>query len=102
MAKSNLHRYSVQEALNIQVGAGGCDTVIASGSDVTLNAHTYCAITALTQCDLDLTSTDTDIWDSHTTLIVPVGTTIYGSWGTVVIADGDSAIVYRKASPNVA
>ena len=102
MAKSNLHRYSVQEALNIQTGAGGCDLVIASGSDVTLNAHTYCAITALNaDCDLDLTSTDTDIWDSHTTLIVPVGTTIYGSWGTVVVADGHSAIVYIKASFDV-
>ena len=95
MAKSSLHRYTVQDALNIQVGGGGCDVVVASGADVTLNAHNYCAITALTALDVDVTSNDTDIWDSHTTLLVPAGTTIYGNWSSVVIADGDSAVVYR-------
>lgn len=98
MAKSSLHRYTTQEALNILTGGGGADIVAASGSDVTLNAHNYVAITAITACDVDLTSTDTDIWDSHTTLVIPAGTTIYGSWSAVVIADGDTAVVYREHS----
>ena len=98
MASSNLHKYTVQEALNIQVAGGGADIVVASGSDVTLNTYTYCAITALTALDVDVVSTDTDVYDSHTTLIVPAGTTIYGSWSSVVIADGDSAYVHRTFS----
>ena len=98
MAKSSLHRLTVQEATNVLTGGGGCDIVVANGADVTLNAHTYCAITTFTVCVLTLTSTDTDIWDSATTLTVPAGITIYGNWGTVVVADGDHCIVYRTHS----
>ena len=99
MASSNLHKYTVQEALNIQVAGGGADIVVnSSGSNVTLNTHTYCAITALTECDVDVVSTDTDIWDTKTTLIIPIGTTIYGNWSSVTIANGDSAYVHRTFS----
>lgn len=97
MAKSNLHRYSVQEALNIQTGGGGVDNVIASGSDVTLSAHTYCSITALTETAATVTSIDTDIWDSGV-YTIPAGTTIYGRWSQVVIADGDKCVVHRVES----
>ena len=98
MANSDLHKYSVQEALNIQTGGGGADVVLITGGDVTLSTHSYCAITALTECDVDVVSSDTDIWDSATAIIIPKGTTIYGNWTSVLITAGDSAIVYRTYS----
>jgi hypothetical protein len=97
MAKSNLHRYTVQEGLNILSGGGGADIVAASGADVTLNAHSYVAITALTEAVATVTSNDTDIWDSGE-ITIPAGTTVYGNWSQVVIADGDRAMVYRELS----
>ena len=97
MAKSNLHRYSVQEALNIKTGGGGADICAPSGSDLTLSAHSYCAITALTETVATVTSSDTDIWDSGA-MTIPAGTTVYGNWTQVVIADGDKAVVYRIIS----
>ena len=97
MAKSNLHRYSVQEALNIKTGGGGADICAPSGSDLTLSAHSYCAITALTECVATVTSSDTDIWDSGA-MTIPIGITVYGNRAQVVIADGDKAVVYRIIS----
>lgn len=94
MADSNLHNYTVQEALNIQVAGGGMDYVSAG----TVNAHTYVAITALDACTVSATSVDTDIWDSLTDIEVPAGTTIYGKFSAVTIGTGDSAIVYREHS----
>ena len=98
MAKSSLHRYTEQEALNILTGGGGADIVAASGSDVNLTAHTYVAVPAITECDVDLVSSDTDVWDSHTGLVIPAGTTVYGNWSSVNITDGDTAVVYRAHS----
>ena len=98
MANRHIRSRTANENTGILTGAGGCDIVVASGADVTLNAHTYVAITTFTVCVLTLTSTDTDIWDSASTLSVPAGLTIYGNWGTVVVADGDHCIVYRESS----
>ena len=105
MAKSNLHRYSVQEALNIQTGAGGYD--IVTGASV--SAGVYCAITILTgsvddgntsTCAVTTVAADVDLWDTITAIPIPVGTTIYGQWTTVTIPASNTAIVYRKASPS--
>ena len=104
MAKSNLHKYSVQEALNIMTAGGGYDVV----TNATVNTHTYCAITILVGTEViedntasgtvTATSTDTDIWDSLSSLEVPVGCTIYGSWSEVTIGANDTAIVHRVIS----
>lgn len=103
MASSNLHNYSVQEALNIKTAGGGCD--IVSGAIV--STHTYCAITVLvgsvddgknSTCAVTATSTDTDIWDSLSAVPIPVGTTIYGNWSAVNIPADNTCIVYRTYS----
>ena len=94
MADSNLHRYSTQEAQN-RLGGGGYDYV----TNATVNSHTYVAIQALSaDCVVTATSTDTDIWDSLSSVTVLAGQTIYGEWSSVQIASGDFAIVYRKSS----
>ena len=93
MATSNLHHYTTQEAQN-RLGGGGYDYV----TDATVNSHTYVAIQALSvDCVISATSVDTDIWDSGA-LAIPAGVTVYGKWSSVVIADGDTAYVYRQSS----
>ena len=98
-----IHTYSVSEAQNLQLGHGGYDYAAGSGADVTLNSDTYIAITGLTATAADgsggtvvtATSVDTGIWDTLTTVTIPQGVTIYGRWSSVVVTDGDIAIVYR-------
>ena len=92
-----LHKYTLQEGLNLELGQGGYDYVAPSGDSETISDHTYIAITALTASGgtvTVITSSDTDIWDT-TAVNLPVGVTIYGRWDSVIIADGDIAIVYR-------
>ena len=94
MATSNLHKYSAQEALN-RLGGGGYDYV----TNATVNSHVYCAIQALsTDCVITATSSDTDIWDTLTSVTILAGQTIYGEWSSVQVASGDFALVYRKSS----
>lgn len=94
MATSNLHKYSTQEAQN-RLGGGGYDYV----TNATVNSHTYVAIQALSvDCIVTATSSDTDIWDSLSSVTLLAGQTIYGEWSSVQIASGDFAIVYRKSS----
>ena len=97
MANAHIRGRLTNENTGILTGAGGADYVAASGSDVTLNAHTYVAITAFTATVATVTSVDTDIWDSGA-LAIPAGVTVYGRWSAVVIADGDTAYVYRESS----
>ena len=103
MAKSNLHRYSVQEALNIQTGGGGCEIV----TNATVADDNYCAITILTgsvddgknsTCAVTTLTNDADIWGALTAVPVPVGTTIYGNWSSITIPASNTAIVYRISS----
>ena len=92
MAKSNLHKYSTQEALNVITAGGGYDYV----TNATVNSHVYCAITALSvDCVISATSVDTDIWDSLSSVTLLAGQTIYGQWSAVTVASGDFAIVHR-------
>ena len=92
MAKSNLHKYSTQEALNVITAGGGYDYV----TNATVNSHVYCAITALSvDCVISATSGDTDIWDSLSSVTLLAGQTIYGQWSAVTVASGDFAIVHR-------
>ena len=94
MATSNLHRYTSQEALN-RLGGGGYDYV----TNATVNTHTYVAIQALsTDCVISATSSDTDIWDSLSSITIKAGQTIFGEWTSVTVASGDFALVYRKNS----
>lgn len=95
---------SEQHALNRLTGAGGYDYV----TNATVNSHRYVAITVLVGTEIiadntasgtvSAVSTDTDIWDSLSTVEVPEGTTIYGSWSSVTIGANDAAIVYRESS----
>ena len=94
MANSNLHRYTAQEAEN-RLGGGGYDYV----TNATVNSHTYVAIQALSvDCVVTATSSDTDIWDTLSSVTLLAGQTNYGEWSSVQIASGDFAIVYRKSS----
>ena len=96
-----MDRYNVGEALNVQLGQAGYDLVTAAA----VSDNTYVAITILvgTEVIADNTasgtvtavSIDTGIWDSLSTVEVPVGCTIYGRWSSVTIGSGDTAIVYR-------
>ena len=92
MGNSHIRNRPTKENTGILTGAGGADYVAASGSDVTLNAHTYVAITAFTATVATVTSVDTDIWDSGA-LAIPAGVTVYGKWSAVVITDGDTCYV---------
>ena len=49
----------------------------------------------VTECIVTATSVDTSMWDTLTTVTLPAGLTIYGRWSSVLIASGDTAIVYR-------
>ena len=94
MATSNLHRYTSQEALN-RLGGGGYDYV----TNATVNTHTYVSIQALsTDCVISATSSDTDIWDTLSSITIKAGQTIFGEWTSVTVASGDFALVYRKNS----
>ena len=100
MANGN-KKYTVQEAVNNQLGQAGYDIV----TNATVNADTYIAITILVGTEaiadntasgtVTATSVDTSIWDSLSSLEVPEGCTIYGRWSAVTIGSGDTAIVYR-------
>ena len=95
MATSNLHKYTSQEALNIITAGGGYDYV----TNATVNSHVYVAITALSvDAVISATSTDTDIWDTLSSVTVLAGQTIYGSWSAVTVASGDFAMVHRRSS----
>ena len=103
MANAHIRSRPIIESLGILTGAGGYDYV----TNATVNAHTYVAITILTgdtddaknsTATVSATSVDTDIWDTLSTVEVPVGTTIYGKWRAVTIASNDMAIVYRESS----
>ena len=97
-------KLSEHQALNVLTGGGGYDLV----TNATVNSHIYVAITVLvgTEVIADNTpsgtvaavSVDTDIWDSLSTVEVPMGTTIYGRWNSVTIGANDTAIVYREES----
>ena len=106
MANAHIRNRPIIESLGILTGAGGCDYAAPSGANATLNAHTYIAITGLTATAADgtggtvvtATSVDTDIWDTLTSLTIPQGVTVYGKWSSVVVTDGDKALVYRESS----
>ena len=94
MATTNLHRYTSQEAAN-RLGGGGYDYV----TNATVNSHIYVAIQALSvDCVISATSSDTDIWDTLSTVTIKAGQTIYGEWTSVTVASCDFALVYRRSS----
>ena len=96
-----MDRYNVGEALNVQLGQAGYDLV----TNATVNSHTYVAITILVGTEVisgntasgtvTAVSVDTGIWDSLSTVEVPVGCTIYGRWSSVTMGSNDTAICYR-------
>ena len=96
-----MDRYNVGEALNVQLGQAGYDLV----TNAAVSAHTYVAITILVGTEVisgntasgtvTAVSINTGIWDSLSTVEVPVGCTIYGRWNSVTIGANDTAIVYR-------
>ena len=92
---------TASEAGNVQLGQAGYELV----TNATVNADTYVAIIVLvgTEVIADNTasgtvtavSVDTAIWDSLSTVEVPVGATIYGRWSSVTMGANDTAIVYK-------
>jgi len=97
----SIQKYRANEALNVQLGQAGYDIV----TNATVNSDTYVAITVLVGSEViadntasgtvTATSSDTDVWDSLSSLEVPEGCTIFGRWSAVTIGSGDTAIVYR-------
>jgi D-arabinose 1-dehydrogenase-like Zn-dependent alcohol dehydrogenase len=87
-----IRSYSTSEANNIQLGQAGADYV----TNGTVNSDTYIAIQALSvDCVISATSSDTDVWDTLSSITVKAGQTIYGRWSAVTVASGDFAMVYR-------
>ena len=86
-----IRSYSTSEANNIQLGQAGADYV----TNATVNSDTYVAITALDACTVTAVSSDTDVWDTLSSVTVLAGQTIYGRWSAVTVASGDFAMVYR-------
>ena len=87
-----IRSYSTSEANNIQLGQAGADYV----TNGTVNSDTYIAIQALSvDCVISATSSDTDVWDTLSSITVLAGQTIYGRWSAVTVASGDFAMVYR-------
>ena len=86
-----LTTFTTQEAQNAALGQAGYDFVEAT----TVNSDTYVAITALVGCTVTAVSIDTSVWDSLSSVEIPVGTTIFGRWSSVTIGTSDKAIVYR-------
>ena len=87
-----IRSYSTSEANNIQLGQAGADYV----TNATVNSDTYIAIQALSvDCVISATSSDTDVWDTLSSITVLAGQTIYGRWSAVTVASGDFAMVYR-------
>ena len=113
---NGLHKYTVQEGTNVQLGQGGWDIV----TNATIDAHTYVAITVLTgtrtatdldggadattQVDMEYgsaygtvsaTTVDATLGDSLSTVEIPEVVTVYGRLSAVTIGANDTAIVYR-------
>ena len=102
-----MDRYNANEALNVQLGQAGYD-IIGSGGTINQTTNpgvTWVAITVLvgnTEVEdeyhtavITATSVDTNLWDSPSSLVVPVGVTIYGRWSLVTAGTGDTIIAYR-------
>ena len=100
-----MHKYSVQEGINTQLGQAGADVVTAATINQTTNSGvTWVAITVLTgntdagehhTAAITTTSVDTSVWDSLSSTAVPVGATIYGRWSIVTAGTGDTILAYR-------
>ena len=96
-----IRSYSTSEANNIQLGQAGYDYV----TNATVNSDTYVAITVLVGSEViadntasgtvTAVSSDTDVWDTLSSITVLAGQTIYGRWSAVTVASGDFAMVYR-------
>ena len=93
-----LLKYSSTEGLNLQLGQGGYIYRAPSGI-TSYSDDTYVAITALEAasagiCNVVVFPTDEAISDQDT-ILIPVGTTIYGRWKTIVLISGDKVILYK-------
>ena len=102
---NGLHKLTVQEGTNAQLGQGGADIVTAATvNQTTTPGVDWVAITVLAgnvdagehhTARITATPVDTDLWDSPSSLVVPVGVTIYGRWSVVTAGTGDTIIAYR-------
>ena len=102
---NGLHKLTVQEGTNAQLGQGGADIVTAATVNQTTNPGVdWVAITVLAgnvdagehhTARITATPVDTDLWDSPSSLVVPVGVTIYGRWSVVTAGTGGTIIAYR-------
>ena len=96
---TGIRKFSVLEASNLNLGQLGYEYV----TNATVSDDSYIAITALgttagkSTTEITATSSDPAVWDTLTTIEVPVGVTIYGKWSSVAVANGDAAIVYKSA-----
>ena len=99
MAKGNgLHKYTVQEARNVQLGQAGYKAVATGAhTGAAVEGVEYVAITSLhDNTEVTTTSFDSTLYPTITSLVVPKGITIYGRWSQVTIAGtAANAIVYR-------
>ena len=107
---NGLHKLTVQEGTNAQLGQGGADIVTAATVNQTTNPGVdWVAITVLAgnvdagehhTARITATPVDTDLWDSPSSLVVPVGVTIYGIFRSIEL-DSGTVLSYAKGGTNV-
>jgi len=88
-----LQTYTVQEALNVELGQGGTEYV-ATGS--TVNTDCYVKILSLHAATTVTATGLSSKWADLTTVALEKGATITGSYSSVTIGGGSaSALVYK-------
>ena len=105
MAKSRLHKYTVQEAQN--AGLGQVGSVYLDGTPFTPSSGAVVAITMLTNCTFVTLTPETSDYievgstgyeaggdDLEATDTFPAGITIHGRWTTVDVTAADKCICY--------
>ena len=97
MAKGNgLHKYTVQEARNVQLGqAGYIGVATGAHTGAAVEGVEYVAITSLhDNTEVTTTSFDSTLYPTITSLVVPKGITIYGRWSEIDVSSGGGIVAY--------
>tara|TARA_R100000808_G_C2076231_1_gene101806 strand:+ start:254 stop:541 length:288 start_codon:yes stop_codon:yes gene_type:complete len=94
MAQRGIHTYTVQEALNIELGQGGTEYIATGGSS---SAGSYIVKIQSTHDNTTITATGVDAKFSDLTAVaLPKGATIVGAYSSVTVGGtSGGAIVYK-------
>jgi len=88
-----LHTYTVQEALNVELGQGGTEYVATGG---TVTGDCYVKILSLHAATTVTATGLSSKWANLSSVLLSRGATITGAYTTVTIGGADaSALVYK-------